>query len=72
MKTYTNKFGKTISVGQECVLCRRFSTERGEKCIITEITPSGKYFKVDKHPNLFSTQTFNCKGSHLGNTYIQL
>ena len=73
METYTNKFGVEIRVGMKAKLFRRFTTNlNGDDCTVESITPSGKFFKVTGSESLFSTLTFNCKGSHLGNTYIIL
>ena len=72
MKTFTNKMGITISVGQDSVLHKKFLKVDGEEGVVTEITPSGRYFKVSNHSGLFSTLTFNLKGSFMGSTYIEL
>lgn len=72
MNTFTNKMGVTITVGQKSLLTRNFSNTEGKEGVVTEITPSGRYFKVSNHDGLFSTLTFNLRGTFMGSTYVEL
>lgn len=72
MDTFTNKMGVTITVGQKSLLTRNFSNTEGKEGFVTEITPSGRYFKVSNHDGLFSTLTFHLRGTFMGSTYVEL
>lgn len=66
--TKNNHFGESFSIGQKMLLQRRFGNMQ-EEVTITEILPSGKFFKVDKSNHTFSILTLHSKGSTITNGY---
>jgi len=79
---YKNKYGVTIKTEQIGVVKTRFS-KNTQKMIVVSFTPSFKYMRCKLYPTpknvpnriknelyLFSTDTFNQKGSHMGNSAI--
>lgn len=57
-----------IEIGQKFTLHRIFGNLE-ENCFVTQISPSGKFFKVDKSKKLFSIKTLHSKGSTITSGY---
>jgi hypothetical protein len=76
MKEYTNSWGTTYKVGQTGRWDQRFRKEqRDDVLTIVSFTPSGQFMRVTSSKgngiHLFSTETLNLKGSHMGNSGIR-
>lgn len=68
-ETQSNNFGVVYTLGQEFSLHKKFGKNDGEKTFITEILPSGLFFKVDKCDIAFSIKTLHSKGSTISSGY---
>jgi len=76
MKTHTNSWGVTHVVGQTGRWDQKFRREqRDDVLTIVSFTPSGQFMRVTGSKgnsiHLFSTETLNLKGSHMGNSGIR-
>ena len=65
VETQENNFGLKFKVGQKFTLHKNFGKRGSEEtCSISEISPSGLFFKVDKVTDvLFSIKTLQSKGA---------
>ena len=64
-ETQENNFGVSYKLGDKFILNDVMSSKKGIETSITEILPSGLFFKVDKSSNTFSIKTLHSKGSSL-------
>ena len=62
-ETQENNFGVKFQLGQKFTLYKKFGKNEGVDCSISQISPSGMFFKVNKSNLLFSIKTLNSKGS---------
>jgi len=62
-ETQENNFGVSYKLGDKFILKYMMSPKEGIETSITEILPSGLFFKVDKSSNTFSIKTLHSKGS---------
>jgi hypothetical protein len=63
-ETQENNFGVSYKLGDKFTLGKKFGN-KDEQVSITEIMPSGLFFKVDKSDKLFSIKTLHSRGSNL-------
>lgn len=68
-ETQANNFGRIFRLGEKFTIHKRFGKIGGENCAISEISPSGLFFKVNKSDKLFSIKTLHSKGSTLTNGF---
>ena len=61
-ETQENNFGVSYKLGDKFTLGRKFGN-KDEEVFITEIMPSGLFFKVDKSSKIFSIKTLHSRGS---------
>jgi DNA repair protein RadC len=61
-ETQENNFGVSYKLGDKFTLGRKFGN-KDEQVSITEIMPSGLFFKVDKSSKVFSIKTLHSRGS---------
>lgn len=62
-ETQENNFGVTYKLGDKFSLGRNFDNKDTEVSIITEIMPSGLFFKVDKSSKIFSVKSLKSRGT---------
>jgi hypothetical protein len=62
-ETQENNFGVKFQIGQKLTLYKIFGKIEGVDCFISQISPSGMFFKVNKSSLLFSIKTLHSKGS---------
>jgi len=62
-ETQENNFGVSYKLGDKFILGKRFGDNKDIEVSITEIMPSGLFFKVDKSDKTFSIKTLHSKGS---------
>lgn len=61
-ETQENNFGVSYKLGDKFTLGRKFGN-KDEEVFITEIMPSGLFFKVDKSSKIFSIKTLHSRGA---------
>lgn len=72
-ETQENNFGRKFKIGQKFTIYKRFGKLDGISCSITEISPSGLFFKVNKLTDLsFSIKTLHSKGATITSGYYLL
>ena len=62
-ETQENNFGVSYKLGDKFILGKKFGNNKDVEVSITEIMPSGLFFKVDKSGKTFSIKTLHSKGS---------
>jgi hypothetical protein len=62
-ETQENNFGVSYKLGDKFILGKNFGNNKDVEVSITEIMPSGLFFKVDKSDKTFSIKTLHSKGS---------
>ena len=62
-ETQENNFGVSYKLGDKFILGKKFGNNKDVEVSITEIMPSGLFFKVDKSDKTFSIKTLHSKGS---------
>jgi len=62
-ETLENNFGTRFQLGQKFTLYKKFGKNEGTDCSISQISPSGKFFKVNKSDSVFSIKTLHSNGS---------
>lgn len=68
-ETQENNFGRKFKIGQKFTLYKKFGKADGGNCSISEISPSGLFFKVNKSDKLFSIKTLHSKGTNYTSGY---
>jgi hypothetical protein len=61
--TQENNYGVKFELGQKFTLYKKFGKNEGTDCFISQISPSGKFFKVNKSDLVFSIKTLHSNGS---------